>query len=182
MPLEEIGHFRITFGLFFKASPGAHPFIWKLVFIHLQMKTNFHMKSWAPGLALKKKPRVIRKWPIAERKNQTVPLEFTATGWLWPRRTSYHDNHIWDAIGWCLISFELPGTDPRFLGHEFRYLISLKPRFYPDSRCQLKLYLWKQLNISSGYFHFLFFQWIECAGRLSTVSYTHLTLPTKLEV
>ena len=43
--------------------------------------------------------------------------------------------------GWCLISFELPGTDPRFLGYEFRYLISLKPRFYPDSRCQLKLYL-----------------------------------------
>ena len=24
---EEIGHFRITFGLFFKASPGADPFI-----------------------------------------------------------------------------------------------------------------------------------------------------------
>lgn len=25
-----IGHFRITFGLFFKASAGANPFIWKL--------------------------------------------------------------------------------------------------------------------------------------------------------
>ena len=34
-------HFRISFGLFFKASLGAHP---KLVFIHMQMKTNFHMK------------------------------------------------------------------------------------------------------------------------------------------
>ena len=53
----EIGHFRITFGLFFKASPGAHPFIWKLVFIHMQTKTNFHMKGWAPGLALKKRPK-----------------------------------------------------------------------------------------------------------------------------
>ena len=31
---EIIGHFRIIFGLFFKASLGAHPFIWKLVFIH----------------------------------------------------------------------------------------------------------------------------------------------------
>ena len=61
---QVIGHFRLTFGLFFKASPGAHPFIWKLVFIHMQMKTNFHMKRWAPGLALKKGPKVIRKWPI----------------------------------------------------------------------------------------------------------------------
>ena len=62
--LWSIGHFRIILGLFFKASPGAHPFIWKLVFIHMQMKTNFHMKRWAPGLALKKRPKVIRKWPI----------------------------------------------------------------------------------------------------------------------
>ena len=61
---KTIGHFRITFGLFFKASPGAHPFIWKLVFIHMQMRTNFHMKRWAPGLALKTRPKVIRKWPI----------------------------------------------------------------------------------------------------------------------
>ena len=37
--------------------------IWKLVFIHVQMKTNFHMKGWTPGLALKKRPKVIRKWP-----------------------------------------------------------------------------------------------------------------------
>ena len=59
-----IGHFRIISGLFFKASPGAHLFIWKLVFICMWMKTNFHMKGWAPGLALKKRLTVIRKWPI----------------------------------------------------------------------------------------------------------------------
>ena len=35
---QAIGHFRISFGLFFKASPGAHTFIWKLVFIHMQRK------------------------------------------------------------------------------------------------------------------------------------------------
>ena len=35
---SSIGHFRIIVSLFFKASPGAHPFIWKLVFIHMQMK------------------------------------------------------------------------------------------------------------------------------------------------
>ena len=58
-------HFQITFGLFFKASPGAHLFIWKLVFIHKQMKTYFHMNRWAPGLALKTRPKVIWKWPIA---------------------------------------------------------------------------------------------------------------------
>ena len=59
-----IDHFRITFGLFFKASLGAHPFIWKLVFICIWMETNFHMKRWALGLALKKRPKVIRKWSI----------------------------------------------------------------------------------------------------------------------
>ena len=37
-----IGHFRITFGFFFKASPGAHAFLWKLVFICMWMKTTFH--------------------------------------------------------------------------------------------------------------------------------------------
>ena len=63
--IRRTGHFRITFGLFLKASPGAHPFIWKLVFICMWMKTNFHMKGWAPGLALKKRPKVIRKWPIS---------------------------------------------------------------------------------------------------------------------
>ena len=64
-PRLTIGHFRITFGHFFKASPGAHLLIWKLVFICMWMETNFHMKGWAPGLALKKRPKVIRKWPIA---------------------------------------------------------------------------------------------------------------------
>ena len=62
---ETIGHFRITSGLFFKASPGAHLLIWKLVFICMWKKTNFHMKGWAPGLPLKKRPRVIRKWLIS---------------------------------------------------------------------------------------------------------------------
>ena len=62
--MSEIGQLRITFGLFFKASPGSHPFIWKLGFIHMKMKTSFYMKRWAPGLALKKRPKVIWKWPI----------------------------------------------------------------------------------------------------------------------
>ena len=28
------------------------------------MKTNFHIKGWAPGIALKERPKVIRRWPI----------------------------------------------------------------------------------------------------------------------
>ena len=57
-----ISHFRITFGLFFKVSPGDHLFIWKLVCICMWMKANFHMKGRAQGLALEK--RVIWKWSI----------------------------------------------------------------------------------------------------------------------
>ena len=34
-PHPIIGHFRITFGLFLKASLGAHLFIWKWDFIHM---------------------------------------------------------------------------------------------------------------------------------------------------
>ena len=45
-----IGHFRITFSLFFKASLGAHPFIWKWNLI--------------PSLALIERLKVIQKWPI----------------------------------------------------------------------------------------------------------------------
>ena len=63
-PKISIGHFRITFYLFFNASRGAHLFIWKLAFLHMQIKTNFHMKRWAPRLSLKQRPKVIRKWPI----------------------------------------------------------------------------------------------------------------------
>ena len=59
-----VGHFWITFGFFLKASPGVCLFIWKWVFIWMWMKTNFHMKGWVPGLALKKRPKVIWKWPI----------------------------------------------------------------------------------------------------------------------
>ena len=55
---------QITLGLFFKASPATHLFIWKLVFICMWIKTNFHMKGWASGLDLKKRQKVIRKWPI----------------------------------------------------------------------------------------------------------------------
>ena len=65
-----------SFGIFEKQAPGAHPFIWKLVFIHMQMKINFHMKGWAPGLAMKKRLTVIRKWPILMLGVNSSPKRF----------------------------------------------------------------------------------------------------------
>ena len=38
---DVIGHFRFTLSLFLKASRGAHPFIWKWDFIHMQIKQIF---------------------------------------------------------------------------------------------------------------------------------------------
>jgi len=39
-----IAHFRVVLYLFFKASPGAHPFMWKWPFIHMQIKLIFIWK------------------------------------------------------------------------------------------------------------------------------------------
>ena len=33
------------------------------------MKSHFHMKRWAPRLALRKRLKVIRKWPIKHRQS-----------------------------------------------------------------------------------------------------------------
>lgn len=43
----------------------------------MRMETNFHMKKLAPELALKKRPKVIRKWPIS------LPLSSPNGGILW---------------------------------------------------------------------------------------------------
>ena len=66
-----IGLFRITSGLILEASLGAHLFICKSIFIHMKMslicvwmKIDLHMKGWAPRLASKTRPEIIRKWPI----------------------------------------------------------------------------------------------------------------------
>ena len=63
--------FTSCLGLCFKASPSAKPFIWKLVKIHTQIvvhlhvnKTDFHMKGFALGLALKQRRNATRKSPI----------------------------------------------------------------------------------------------------------------------
>ena len=62
------------------------------------MKTNFHMKRWAPGLALKKKPKVIRKWPILENIAKSTRLvqkgkELYGAGW-WPHAELDHTHGV----------------------------------------------------------------------------------------
>ena len=47
MCVESDGHFRITFALVFKASPGGYRFIWKEVFIYPQIKLIFMWKVCA---------------------------------------------------------------------------------------------------------------------------------------
>ena len=37
----------------------------KMSLIYMWMKSHFHMKRWAPRLALRKRLKVIRKWPIS---------------------------------------------------------------------------------------------------------------------
>ena len=46
-----IGHFQITFGLFFKASSGAHPFLMKISFhLHVNERKDEHQYSlWKRG-------------------------------------------------------------------------------------------------------------------------------------
>ena len=48
----------------FQNESWCSPFHMKITFYSHANETNFHMKRWAPRLALKKRPKVIRKWPI----------------------------------------------------------------------------------------------------------------------
>ena len=59
-----IGHFRVHLSLRFKARLSAKSLIWKSVFIHIEIGTNYHNKSFALRLALKERLRGTRKWPI----------------------------------------------------------------------------------------------------------------------
>ena len=78
--LYTIGGFRVAFRLCFKASPSAKAFIWKLVLftckflvcLHVN-KTNFHMKDFALGLALKQSRKATRKSPIGRHDHLKLP-------------------------------------------------------------------------------------------------------------
>ena len=50
-----------------QARAGRYP--WQLCFhLHVKKKCKYHMKGWAPGLTLKKRPKAIWKWPIIESR------------------------------------------------------------------------------------------------------------------
>mgnify|MGYP006896104768 CR=1 FL=1 len=61
-----IGHFRVHLSLHFKARLSAKSLLWKSVFIHIEIGTNYHNKSFALRLALKERLRGTRKWPIKD--------------------------------------------------------------------------------------------------------------------
>ena len=66
-----IGHFRITSGFFFEPSLGAHPFIFKSIFIHTQiklifmwMKIDFAYEKISTRTRFEKEARGNTEWPI----------------------------------------------------------------------------------------------------------------------
>ena len=67
-----IGYFRVHLGLHFKASLGAKSLLWKSVFIHIEIRTNYHNKSFALRLALKERLGGTRKWPIMDTCAWTI--------------------------------------------------------------------------------------------------------------
>ena len=59
--ITAIGHFRISLSLYFKASLRAKSLLWMTVFIHIEIRTNYHNKNFASTLALKEILRGTRK-------------------------------------------------------------------------------------------------------------------------
>ena len=59
-----IGHFRVHLSLHFKARLSAKSLLWKSVFIHIEIGTNYHDKNFALRLALKERLKGTRKWSI----------------------------------------------------------------------------------------------------------------------
>ena len=68
---KKIGHFRVHLSLHFKARLSAKSLLWKSVFIHIEIGTNYHNKNFALRLALKERLRGTRKWPIERVGGQT---------------------------------------------------------------------------------------------------------------
>ena len=75
-----MGHLRVLLRLCFKASLSAKPFLSENDFdLHEKKtacRTHFHMKGFAPRLALKQRHKRTRKWPIRKSVLFTVLLIF----------------------------------------------------------------------------------------------------------
>ena len=66
-----IGHFRVPKTLTFKTR-----------FICMRMKNDFHIKGWAPTIALKQRPKGTQKWPILNLKSKAWPFKYKREGIL----------------------------------------------------------------------------------------------------
>jgi len=64
MENNPIGHSRVALNLSFKTNLSAKSLLWKSVFNHIEIRTNYHNKNFALGLALKERLRGTRKWLI----------------------------------------------------------------------------------------------------------------------
>ena len=69
-----IGHFRVHLSLHFKVRLSAKSLLWKSVFIHIEIESNYHNKNFALRLALKERLRRTRKWIIGGPGLQTLTL------------------------------------------------------------------------------------------------------------
>jgi len=90
-----IGHFQIVLCLFLKARPRAKPFIWKWVLSACEWKeTHFHIKGYAPRLALRKRHKATQKWPISSyylrNAFQWETLKYHTNDSIFFTKTLYH--------------------------------------------------------------------------------------------
>ena len=51
-----LGHFWVQLSLHFKVRVSAKSLLWKSVFIHIEIRSNYHNKNFALRLALKERP------------------------------------------------------------------------------------------------------------------------------
>ena len=60
-----ISHFRVHFSLHFKVRLSAKFLLWKSVFIHIEIGTNYHNKNFTLRLTLKERLlKGTQRWPI----------------------------------------------------------------------------------------------------------------------
>ena len=76
---KAIGHFRVHLSLQFKARLSAKSLLWKSVFIHIEIGTNYHNKNFALSLALKDRLRGTRKWPIHKARGERMKTRMSKT-------------------------------------------------------------------------------------------------------
>ena len=93
----QLGHFRVHPSLHFKARLSAKSLLRKSVFIHVEIRTNYHNKNFALRLTLKERLRGTRKWPIwpssspAKSNSRGILSEVPAAFLLWCTESYDHE-------------------------------------------------------------------------------------------